>query len=67
MAVEGVVGERETETDNSTDEEYSEDHFLLHLYFNGGTGQEVDSDADKSNAAEEMRPDVAGFSVDAED
>lgn len=66
VTVQGVVCEREAEADDSADEEHSEDHFLLHLYLYGWSREEVDRDADEGHAAEQVRPDVASFGMDAE-
>ena len=58
---------REAQTHDGPDEEGQEDELLLELDFKRGSRQEVDSHTDEHYAAEQVRPDVASFGVDAND
>lgn len=65
MAAYRVKGERETEADNSANEENTKQKLLLQLYLQGGMDEEVSADANKCDAPDQMCPDVAGLRVDA--
>lgn len=67
VAAERVEREREAQAHDGPDEERQEDELLLELNFERGPRQEVGSHSDEHYAAEQMRPDVAGFGVDAKD
>lgn len=61
-----MESEREAQANDRTEEKGTEHNFFLKLDLDRWTRQEVSSDADERNTAEQVGPDVSGFSVHAE-